>query len=91
MKKIILLFFLHLSNHQAMAWCNLSHFRWDCTLTMHLTPSSLAPSLVYCGNNYGYISRAEYDQLARYQRQNINFVLNNDGEYVTSPCLLGHR
>ena len=86
---VVMLFILPIS--MATANCDLTHFRWECDIPLHVRPAHHVSSLVYCGNAYGYVTQADYQRLVRYQRADINMILTVNGEYVDSPCIPDRR
>lgn len=88
MKHLLLAFILiTMPMENAIANCDITHFRWDCDIPMHIKPTRAAQSLVYCENLRGYLTQAQFNQLTAYHRRSINMVLKVNGEYFNGPCI----
>lgn len=88
---LLTLFLLSIQSVFAFPNCDLTRFRWECDLPVKPSPSKAVYSLVYCGNSYGYVDQATYNQLVRYQRASVNMILTINGDYVDSPCVPAGR
>ena len=75
----------------AHANCDITRFRWDCEQSVTIKPKSYATSLIHCGHVSMYLTKAQYDTLARYQRVNVNMSIMVDGEYLDGPCVPAGR
>ena len=71
----------------SVAQCDLTRFHGNCEIPWKLKPTRHTPALVYCGNLYGYVTKAQYDEMVRYQRADVNLILTVNGEYIDSPCI----
>lgn len=92
MKRILILL-LALTSTSSFAFtnCDLTSYRWTCELPTHLKPTKSAHSLVYCGRTHSFITKAQYDQLARYHRANVNMSIAVNDEYADGQCLPAGR
>jgi len=75
----------------ALANCDISTFRWECDIPAMAKPTEPARSLVVCGNTALYVSKAQHDLIANYQRADINMIFTINGEYIDSPCVPSGR
>lgn len=93
MKRLSIVFVLLtlISPQTTFADCDLTEFRWDCEAPLQVKPKPYASSLIYCGRTFGYITKAQYDRLARYQRVNVNMSITVNDEYVDGPCIPAGR
>ena len=89
--KVLQMLFFFIFASSSHAYCDLTEFRWECDLPVKIKPQPNISSVAYCGHALGHLSKAQYDILARYQRANVNMVLELNGEYVDSPCIGGKR
>jgi len=92
MKRIILIILLSTMLIKiALANCDLTKFDWDCDIPFNMRATHHHPALIYCGNTYGYVTKAQYDEMMRYQRSDVNMVLMLNDGYYDSPCLPNRR
>ncbi len=92
MKRIpILILALTCTTSFAYTHCDLTSYHWGCDRPAKVKPTPSAHALVYCGRTYAYITVAQYDELARYQRANVNMSITVDDEYVDGPCVPAGR
>jgi len=88
MKTLTLSCLLLLMSTELLAYnCNLNRFRWGCDLPAKAHHSANHRSIVRCGAAVVYLTKREYDTLARYQRANVGMALLINGEYADSPCI----
>ena len=92
MKRLALLAIVFCSvSHPAFSSCDLTRYHWDCDIPLHIKPTKSAHSLVRCGSTYGYITEAQYDQLAHYHRENVNMSVSINDEFADGPCVPSGR
>jgi hypothetical protein len=78
--------------HICFANCDPQQFRDPCTIPLHITkPTHVQSSLVYCGHAYGYITKAQYDILTRYQQDDITMNIKLNDRYIDGPCVPAGR
>jgi hypothetical protein len=82
----LLLLGFSLLSTTAFADCDISQYRWDCEIPVAAKAKPGKSKLFYCGDNYGYITKRQYEILSRYRIAEINMVLKIDGEFVDDPC-----
>ena len=86
-RQAVLITALTLVSNLALANCDLTRYRWECDIQLHIKPTREAHSLVHCDQTYGYVTTAQYDIITRYQRANVNLSVTVNDEFVDSPCV----
>lgn len=71
--------------------CDVSGFKQECDIPVQPRPIKHFHAYAFCTGSYGYLTPAQFDQLARYHRRDVNIVLKVDGELVDVRCLAGRR
>ncbi len=72
---------------QSVPNCSLTEFRWLCRIPVHARATPQAPSVIDCDGTNVFVTRAQYEEIMRYQRANVNMTLKINGEYIRSPCV----
>ncbi len=86
-RQSVLITALTLASNLALANCDLTRYRWGCDIQLHIKPTPYAHSLVHCEQTYGYVTKAQYDIITRYQRANVNLSVTVNDEFVDGPCI----
>ena len=71
----------------ALANCDLTQFRWPCEMPVQPKPSRGALSVIDCDGTNVYVTKAEYEEIMRYQRASVFLTMKVNGEWVSSPCV----
>ncbi len=74
-----------------LANCDLKNYRWDCDMLANVNGKGNTKSLIYCDNINIYVTPAEYDQIARYQRNRVDMELMINGSFFSGPCIAIQR
>lgn len=67
--------------------CDLTKFRWPCEMPVQPKPLRSALSVIDCDGTNVYVTKAEYEEIMRYQRASVFLSMKVNGEWISSPCV----
>lgn len=82
--KVILLFGLSL---EANAYCDLTKFRWGCSIYPEVHQKKNESNLIYCGSTRLYVSHEQFKIISRYQRAGVMMHLKIDDVFFDGACV----
>jgi len=72
---------------QANAYCDLSKFRWGCTIYPKVHQKTKNSDLIYCGNTRLYVTHEQFKMISHYQRAGVMMHLKIDDVFFDGPCV----
>ena len=72
---------------QAHAFCDLTKFRWGCSIYPEVHQNKKESNLIYCGSTRLYVSREQFKMISRYQRSGVRMQLKIDDVFFDGPCI----
>ena len=71
---------------QVNASCDLSQFRWDCTIYPKVHLKNKNSDLIYCGDTRLYVTHEQFKLISHYQRAGVMMHLKIDDVFFDGPC-----
>lgn len=71
----------------AFAGCDITKFRWGCSIYAHVKIKPNKDNLIYCGTTRLYVSHTQFAQISKYQRAGIRMSLMVDDVFYDGPCI----
>jgi len=84
MHKIILLLLI---TNISYAGCDLTKFRWGCTIFPKVKESRANNALIYCGSSKLYVSNQQFELIRHYQDAGVRLSIMVDDVYYDGPCV----
>lgn len=69
------------------AGCDITKFRWGCTIFAHVKIKPKKDNLIYCGTTRLYVSHTQFAQISKYQRAGIRMSLMVNDVFYDGPCI----
>lgn len=87
MNSLIKSLILLLCTQIAIAGCDLTKFRWGCSIYPKVKSKRTLDSLIYCGSTRLYVSREQFNLIRHYQSAGVHMSIKVNDVYYDGPCV----
>lgn len=87
MKKPLLFIFLLFTYSIAHAGCDLTKFRWGCSIYPKIKDKHRSDALIYCGSTRLYVSKEQFNLIRHYQSAGVHMSIKVNDVYYDGPCV----
>jgi hypothetical protein len=72
------------SGHAA---CDLTKFRWGCSVYPQVKNKHRGDALIYCGSTRLYVSKEQFNLIRHYQSTGVHMSIKVNDVYYDGPCV----
>ena len=87
MKNPLLFIFLLFTYSIAHAGCDLTKFRWGCSIYPKIKDKHRSDALIYCGSTRLYVSKEQFNLIRHYQSAGVHMSIKVNDVYYDGPCV----
>jgi hypothetical protein len=87
MNKTLKIIALFSYTFQAFASCDLTQFRWGCSIYPEVHQKKKDSNLIYCGSTRLYVSNEQFKIISHYQRAGVMMQLKVNDVFFDGPCI----
>lgn len=87
MKKIFIILMTLLLTTFGHAGCDLTKFRWGCSIFPKVKNKHRSDALIYCGTTKLYVSKEQFNLIRHYQNTGVHMSLKVNDVYYDGPCV----
>ncbi len=91
MKKLVFLLMSFLISDLCIAGCDLTKFRWGCTIYPKIKNTHRDDALIYCGSTKLYVSKQQFDLIKHYQNTGVHMSIMVNDVYYDGPCVAANH